>query len=97
MEEANKRELDLLKLRLLTEELFAHKKKKSETATSYLALLTVFWHLGLNGKFAATLVELANKAEPEPSPPHQHTAERNVKPQPKLKTATLNHAPLTVY
>jgi len=96
VEEANKREVDPLKLKLLTEELLAHTKKKSENATFYLAQLTVFWPHGLNGKFAATLVELANKAEAEPSPPPQHTEERNVKSPAKLKNATLNHAQLTV-
>lgn len=86
-----------MKSKLLTEELLAHTKKKSENATFYLAQLTVFWLLGLNGMFAQPLVELANKAEQEPSPPPQHTEERNVKSQAKLKTATLNHAPSTVY
>lgn len=85
-----------MKLTLLTEELLAQKKKKSENAISFHAQLTVFWLLGLNGKFAQPLVELANKAEAEPSPPPQHTEERNVKPQAKLKNATLNHAQLTV-
>lgn len=85
-----------MKLRLLTEELFAQRKKKSENATSFLAQLTVFWLLGPNGKFAVTLVELANKAEHEPPPPPQHTEERNAKPPAKPKNATLNHAPSTV-
>jgi len=85
-----------LKLKQPTEELLAHTKKKSENATSFLAQLIVFWPLGPNGKFAQPLVELANKAEHEPSPPPQHSEERNVKPPLKLKNATLNHAPLTV-
>lgn len=97
MEEENKRELDQLKSMLPTEELLAHKKKKSENAISYLAQLTVFWHLGPNGKFAQPLVELANKAELEPPPQPQHMEERNAKAQAKLKIATLNHAPLTAF
>lgn len=85
-----------MKLRLLTEEPLAQKKKKSENAISFLAQLTVFWLLGLNGKFAQPLVEQANKAELEPSPPPQHTEERNVKSPAKPKNVTLNHAPSTV-
>lgn len=83
-------------MNLPTEELLAHKKKKSENATSFLAQLIAFWPLGPNGMFAQPLVELANKAEHEPSPPPQHTEERNVKSLLKLKTATLNHAPSIV-
>jgi len=86
-----------LKSKLLTEELLAQRKKKSENATFFLAQLTVFWPLGLNGMFAQPLVEQANKAEHETSPQHQLTEERNVKPQAKLKNATLNHAPSTVF
>ena len=94
--EANKNEAEPSPLHQHTEELLAHSLRKSVTATSYLAQLTVFWLTGPNGLHVMSHVEVENKTEPEPSPLHQLTEAKTVKPQPKPKPATLNHAQLTV-
>lgn len=95
-EEANKNEADPSPPHQQTEELYAHSLKKSVIATSYLAQLTVFWQTGPNGLNVMSLVVEDTKTEPEPSPLHQLTEAKTVKPQPKPKPATLNHAQSTV-